>query len=146
MKSFLRTLWITGVRFKCPNCEEGKLFQSYFKLNKTCSHCGVRFERETGEETGGMSVSIVILGVIFLIAYPIMEIFTDWSFWVHLAIWLPFSILFPIWFYPYSRSLWVVFLYLTGSIRQDATDYKETSLTLMDALHNRPHNEPVNPD
>jgi uncharacterized protein (DUF983 family) len=137
MQRLLHTLWVTGLRLKCPACEQGKLFRSYFKLYKTCPHCGVRFERETGEEAGGMSLSIVILGVIFLLVYPLTELFTDWSLWVHLAIWLPFSILFPILFYPYSRSLWVVFLYLTGSVHQDPIAYRDTNLTFIDALHNR---------
>lgn len=112
-------------------------------MHKTCPHCGVRFERETGEETGGMSVSIVVLGIIFLIGYPLTEVLTDWSLGVHLAIWLPFSILFPIVFYRYSRSLWVVFLYLTDSIRQDSTPLQETDVSIVDAFRYQPHKEGI---
>jgi len=137
MQPLLHILWVTGLRLRCPVCEQGKLFHSYFNLNKTCPHCAVRFERKTGEEAGGMSLSIVVLGIIFLIAYPLIEFLTDWSLWTHLAIWLPFSILFPIFFYPYSRSLWIVFLYLTGSVHQDPATYRDTDLTFMDALRNQ---------
>lgn len=143
MKHLLHSLWLTGVRLKCPVCEQGDLFASYFRMHKTCPHCGVRFERETGEETGGMSVSIVILGIIFLIGYPLTEVLTDWSLGVHLAIWLPFSILFPIVFYRYSRSLWVVFLYLTGSIRQDNTPVQETEVSILDAFRYQSHKEGI---
>lgn len=142
MKSLRHLLWVTGIRHKCPNCEQGTLFRSYFTLHKTCQNCGVRFERETGEEVGGMSLSIVVLGIIFLSLYPLIEIFTDWSLWLHLAIWLPFCILFPILFYPYSRSLWVVFLSMTNSIHKDTTAYRESTLTFIDALHNRQGDEP----
>lgn len=141
MKPLLHSLWLTGLRLKCPVCEQGDLFADYFKMHKTCPQCGVRFERETGEETGGMSVSIVLLGVIFLIIYPLTEVFTDWSLGVHLAIWLPFSILFPIVFYRYSRSLWVVFLYLTGSIRQESTPMRETDVSIVDAFRYQPDKE-----
>lgn len=138
MKQLLHSLRVTGLRLKCPVCEQGDLFAGYFKMNKTCPHCGVRFERETGEETGGMSVSIVLLGIIFLIVYPLTEVLTDWSVEVHLAIWLPFSILFPIVFYRYSRSLWVVFLYLTGSIRKEITPIPQTDVSIVDAFHYQP--------
>lgn len=137
MKSFFHTLWITGIRRKCPVCEQGPLFATYFSLHKTCSVCGARFERETGEATGGMSVSIVVLGVIFLTVYPLLEIFTDWSAGVHLAIWLPFSLIFPVLFYPFSRALWVVFLYLTNGIRQDTEHYQDTDLSMIDAFRYR---------
>ncbi len=143
MKSLLRTLWITGIRHKCPVCEKGPLFATYFKLNKSCSHCGVRFEKETGEEAGGLSVSIVVLGVIFLTVYPLTEIFTDWSTWVHLAIWLSFSLIFPVLFYPFSRSLWVVFLYLTNSIHRDTGDYQDTDVSLLDAFRYRQDSDSI---
>lgn len=139
MQNLLRLLWITGLRLKCPVCEQGNLFKTPFTMNKTCPHCGVRFEREQGEEVGGMSVSIVITALIFLLGYGITEVLTDWPLWVHFAIWMPFAILFPIFFYRYSRSLWVVFLYVTDSkvIKQDDPDYKETELSMMDAFRNQ---------
>lgn len=137
----LRALWFTGLWLKCPNCHQGNLFASFFKLHKTCPVCAVRFERETGEETGGMSVSIVVLGVVFLLCYPLTEIFTTWPAWVHLLIWLPFSIIFPILFYRYSRSLWIVFLYLTDGIKPDVTIYEDTTLTMIDAFRAPPNQE-----
>ncbi len=37
---------------RCPNCGEGKLFESTFQLKEICSHCQVRYERGRGEWTG----------------------------------------------------------------------------------------------
>ena len=138
MQRLLRSLWITGLWLKCPVCEQGNLFATYFNMNKICPHCGVRFERETGEVTGGMSVSIVLTAFIFLLGYGITEVLTNWPLWVHFAIWMPFAILFPIIFYRYSRSLWVVFLYVTDSkaLTKDATPYQDTELSMIDAFRN----------
>lgn len=133
----LSALWDTGFRLKCPVCEQGKLFSTMFKMNKTCPHCSVRFERFQGEELGGMTISVVATTTIFLVGYFLAELYTDWSTWVHLAIWVPFAVIFPIVFYRYSRALWVTFLYLTGSIYWDKETYRDTNLTIVDALLNR---------
>lgn len=137
MWRILNTLWDTGCRLYCPVCEQGKLFSTMFKMNKTCPHCSVRFERFQGEELGGMTISIVATTSIFLLGYFLAEVYTDWSTWVHLAIWITFAALFPIFFYRYSRSLWVAFLYLSGSIYWDKEHYHDTNLTIVDAFLNR---------
>ena len=36
---------------RCPNCEKGKLYQSFLKLNELCPVCHVRFERWSGSWT-----------------------------------------------------------------------------------------------
>lgn len=49
----LHVLWV-GLTLRCPACEQGRTFKGLFSVNKTCSNCGVRFEREDGESVGGM--------------------------------------------------------------------------------------------
>jgi uncharacterized protein (DUF983 family) len=137
MLRILSTIWDTGLRLRCPVCEQGALFRSLFSMNKTCPHCSVRFERFQGEEVGGMTISIVATTTIFLVGYFIAELRTDWSVWVHLGIWVPFAIIFPIVFYRYSRSLWIVFLYSTNSIYWDSSAYQDTNLSIVDAFFNR---------
>ncbi len=133
----LSALWDTGCRLNCPVCEQGKLFSTMFKMNKTCPHCSVRFERFQGEELGGMTISIVVTTTIFMVGYFLAEVYTEWHTGIHLGIWVPFALLFPVLFYRYSRALWVTFLYLTGSIYWDKESYRDTSLTIVDAFLNR---------
>ncbi len=137
MWRILFALWDTGFRLKCPVCEQGNLFATAFKLHKVCPHCSVRFERNTGEEVGGMSISIVFTCAIFLLGYLLTETYTNWSIWIHFAIWVPFSIIFPIVFYRYSRALWVVFLYIAGDVYWDTETYRDANLTIVDAFFNR---------
>jgi uncharacterized protein (DUF983 family) len=137
MWRILSALWDTGCRLMCPVCEQGNLFNKMFKMNKVCPHCSVRFERFQGEELGGMTISVVATTMIFLLGYFTAEVQTDWPTWVHLAIWVPFAVIFPIIFYRYSRALWVAFLYLSGSIYWDTTPYRDTNLTIVDAFLNR---------
>lgn len=134
MLRVLKLLWVTGARLRCPNCAKGELFRNWFTLHPTCSVCGVRFERYEGEATGGMTISIVVMALLFLIGYIMGELLTDWPVSTHLAIWLPFAVIFPVWFYRYSRALWVVMLYLGGAIFVDEEPYEESTLTLTDAF------------
>jgi hypothetical protein len=106
-------------------------------MNRTCPHCSVRFERYQGAEVGGMWISIVITTLIFLVGYTASEILTNWPVWVHFTIWIPFSLLFPIFFYRYSRAWWVAFLHLIGDVHWDYEAYEESTLSIVDAFHNR---------
>ena len=83
-------------------------------MNKVCPHCGLPFEKASGEITGGMTVNTVAtLAVITLCslvfgmnpAVPLAPLL------IGLAL---FAILFPIVFYRSSRGLWASFLYMTG--------------------------------
>jgi len=137
MFNFIHTFWDTGIRLRCPVCEQGQLFKDWFNMNKTCAHCAVRFERYEGAVVGGMSISIVITALIFMVGYMASEILTDWPLWLHLAIWISFSLFFPIFFYRYSRAWWVVFLHLIGGIHWDYEPYEETELSIVDAFLNK---------
>jgi uncharacterized protein (DUF983 family) len=138
----IEVLWDTGFRLFCPVCEQGKVFETWFKMNATCPHCHVRFERNQGEATGGMTLSIVITSLIFLTGYMTTEYLYDWPLWVHFAIWLPFSVLFPILFYRYSRALWVAILHLHGDVYWDQEPYEEPTLSITDAFFNRTSTPP----
>ena len=134
MLNFLNILWDTGFRLRCPVCEQGKLFHDWFNMNATCPHCSVRFERHEGEVVGGMSISIFVTAVIFLVGYITSENLTNWPIWIHFAIWIPYALLFPILFYRYSRALWVVILHISGDVHWDYEPYEEPSVSIIDAF------------
>jgi len=55
----------------CPECQEGKVFRSFLFVNKKCSHCGYRFEKEEGYFFGPMTVAYILMS---FIAIPIFVI------------------------------------------------------------------------
>lgn len=100
---------------KCPRCGEGNMFQdanpyhlgNMGKMYKTCSHCGLRFEPETGFYYGSMYLSYAI-GVfssliVFAIFNFIFGLSTLWSFVIVAAVWIGIS---PFLF-RFSRTLWL---------------------------------------
>jgi uncharacterized protein (DUF983 family) len=91
---------------RCPRCGRAPLFRGWFTMNLVCAVCDLRFERAQGYWVGaiyvnyGVTVLIAVGGFFLLRAALGLE--TE-----QLALWIPFAIGFPLWFFRYSRSLWL---------------------------------------
>lgn len=97
------------MRLRCPVCGSGRLFSGWFRMHERCSACGIKFEREAGFFLGSIYFNYGLTAAVVAIAYPILlfkgivgEQTLLWSA-------LGFVALFPIWFFRYARSLWLVF-------------------------------------
>ncbi|HID46730.1 MAG TPA: DUF983 domain-containing protein [Chromatiaceae bacterium] len=53
---------------KCPRCLRGNVYRSFFKMNKSCPHCGVVYEREQGYFMTAVFVGYVMGFVIAVLA------------------------------------------------------------------------------
>lgn len=104
---------IDGFTLRCPRCHRGKVYRSWFSMRRQCPVCALPFEEASGEITGGMGVSIVVAllftivaaGIVGFSSVPLLPAFAAMG----VAI-----IVFCIAFYPFSRSLWLGIIYLTG--------------------------------
>ena len=95
------------------------MFSTYFKMNDHCPVCGVKYEREPGEYIVAMYINIFTTEIIFITGYLLLNNFFTWGVWTHVAIWAPFNILFPMWFYPRTKALWAGGLQLGGGLYRD---------------------------
>jgi uncharacterized protein (DUF983 family) len=103
-----------GLILRCPRCHKGRMFSSLFHMRQRCPVCDLPFERSTGEITGGMGVSIVVILILTVIAsafigfssVPLLPAFLIGG----IAI-----IVFAVLFYPVSRAVWVALIYVTGA-------------------------------
>ncbi len=113
MLRLLRALW-DGLLLRCPRCQVGWMFTRGLTMNKVCPNCGLRFEKATGEITGGMGVNtvatlaLITLGSLVFGLNPAVPL---GPLLLGLAL---FAILFPIAFYRSSRGIWASLLYITG--------------------------------
>jgi len=77
----LKDIFYSCVGNKCPRCHEGKVFESNspfsFKMNNTCSHCGLKYEKEPGFFYGAMYVSYGLMAAV-LIAWLVADLM-----WMH---------------------------------------------------------------
>lgn len=91
---------------RCPVCFQGKVFNSLFGTYKTCPHCGVRFERETGYFLNAMFFAYT-MGFLIVNSFGDLSLFSDVSIRTFsIAIILEVVVLWPF-IFRYSRLLWL---------------------------------------
>ncbi len=115
----LHELWL-GLTLRCPHCGKGKTFTGLFQFQRVCPVCGVRFERQSGESVGGMYINLGAAELISIVGYFLSEVLFHPPFWLQIAFWVTFNIVFVLLFYRHSRSLWIAIAYLTGGVYADA--------------------------
>ena len=111
-KQGARQILMEGLRLKCPRCGKGQMFSGLFKMRTECGNCHFRFEREAGYFVGAMYINYGMTVFIAFAGYFALEYFTSISFLANFILWVAFSALFPIFFFRYSRSLWLSFDYI----------------------------------
>lgn len=72
-----------------------------------CPVCRLRVEREQGYFVGAIYLNYGATIVTVMVGYFGLHFFARPSLWQQLLLWGGFSILFPLWFFRYSKSLWL---------------------------------------
>jgi len=101
-----------AARLSCPRCGGTRLFPSWFTMARSCALCGLVFERAQGYFVGAIYVNYAATVGLVIGGYLILWGLTELSTTAQLALWLPVAVLFPLWFFRYSRSLWLAVEYL----------------------------------
>jgi uncharacterized protein (DUF983 family) len=101
-----------ALALRCPRCGGTPLFPGrglsrWFAMTPRCAECGLGFERAQGEWVGAIYVNYAMTVIIALggalLLWGVAGVSTADQLWF----WLPFVGLFPLWFFRYSRSLWL---------------------------------------
>ena len=101
-----------ALALRCPRCGDTPLFPGagryrWFAMTSRCAACGLSFERAQGYWVGAIyvnyavTVAIALAGALLL--WGVAGISTADQLWL----WLAFVVVFPLWFFRYSRSLWL---------------------------------------
>jgi len=88
------------------------MFAGMFKMRSECGSCHFRFEREAGYFVGAMYINYGATVFIAFASYFALDYFTSISFLPNFVLWGAFCALFPVFFFRYSRSLWLSFDYM----------------------------------
>ena len=81
-------------------------------MAEACALCGLRFERAQGYFVGAIYVNYAVTAVLALGLFFLLWGLTALSTAAELALVLPLVIVFPLWFFRYSRSLWLALEWL----------------------------------
>ncbi|GAB4512278.1 MAG: hypothetical protein OHK0046_11570 [Anaerolineae bacterium] len=83
----------------------------------------MRFERGSGDAVGGVYINVAVAELTAVSGFFLLHHLFDLPMLYQLLIWIPYVLLFSLYFYPYARGLWVAVMYLTGGIYADP-DYE----------------------
>jgi uncharacterized protein (DUF983 family) len=81
-----------GFLGKCPNCGGSKLFRAFVKPVDNCAVCEEDFTHQRADDLPAYLV-VLVVGHIAVGGFMASEMTTDWPGWVHLAIWVPLTII-----------------------------------------------------
>ena len=83
--------YATGVSGRCPRCGGGKLFDGFLELAPRCEACGLDYGfADAGD---GPAVIVTLLaGFIVVGAALVVEVKYEPPMWLHLAIFLPLTL------------------------------------------------------
>ncbi len=95
------------------------MFRSLFTMNVRCPVCGVIFERDAGEVTGGIAINTMVTCTLVVLAAAYLALFTDIPALPLIGLLALLTVGFSLLFYRHARGLWASILYLTGSIFED---------------------------
>jgi hypothetical protein len=103
-----------GLLKRCALCGAGKLFTRWFRMKERCPGCGYRFEREEGFFLGAYVINLAIAqGLVILLAVvPAIILLAgnpDASIVPILVAGLLGAVLAPMFFYPFSKTIWTAF-------------------------------------
>jgi uncharacterized protein (DUF983 family) len=77
---------------KCPKCGSGDLFRAFVKPVDNCATCGEDITPQRADDLPAYLV-VLIVGHITVGGFMATEMLTDWPGWVHLAIWIPVTVI-----------------------------------------------------
>jgi uncharacterized protein (DUF983 family) len=103
-----------GLRLRCPRCGEGKLYTTFFRMNRECPVCGLSFYRESGYYVGAMMINYGITAFIVLVVYFLSRLMPEmWhvSPELKIATWMGAAILLSLLLVRTTRGLWLAFDY-----------------------------------
>jgi hypothetical protein len=80
-------------------------------MRPACALCGLRFERAPGYFVGAIYINYAVTVGIVLAAGLLLWRYTKLSTAWQLGLCIPVGVLFPLWFFRYSRSLWLALEY-----------------------------------
>jgi len=105
-----------AIRLRCPRCGETPLFTGWFRMAESCALCGLRFERAQGYFVGAIYINYAVTTLIAVGGFFLLWVGLGLSTRAQLLVLVPIVVLFPLWFFRYSRSFWLA---LEWSLNQE---------------------------
>jgi uncharacterized protein (DUF983 family) len=103
-----RPLLRNALRLRCPVCKAGPIFPGFMTMTRTCPACSAGIEREHGYFLGSIYFNYGLTCILCAVLYFGMLLGLGMSRAVALWSAVAAAVLFPLWFWRYARSLWLM--------------------------------------
>lgn len=81
-----------GLSGKCPRCGQGRLFDGFLSVKRSCSACGLDYSfADSGD--GPAVFVIMIVGFVIVGLVLFVELSFQPPIWLHLVLWLPLTVI-----------------------------------------------------
>lgn len=94
---------LRGWRRRCPRCGEGRIFGHYLKVEPHCAKCGLELSGHRADDAPPY-FTILIVGHIIVPLMLILEQRYHPAEWVHMALWLPLTVILCLWLLPQIKG------------------------------------------
>lgn len=92
------------------------MFAGFFSMYPVCSNCALVFEREQGYFVGAIYINYAATSLLAIAGFLTLDYVTSITLSQQLLLWGIFAVLFPLFFFRYSRSLWLSVDYLFNPV------------------------------
>lgn len=103
------------------------MFRGLFSMHAHCLTCHLRFEREQGYFLGAIYINYAATACIMIAGFLSLEYFTDMSLAQQMVLWCGFGVVFPLFFFRHSKSLWLCFDYIFNPADEPFVDTQPAS-------------------
>jgi hypothetical protein len=85
-------------------------------MHARCPACGLVFEREPGYFVGAIYLNYGATVLTAIAGYFALDAWVGLGTRAQLALWTAFAVVFPLWFFRYSKSLWLSLDYFVDPV------------------------------
>ncbi len=94
---------LRGASRRCPRCGEGAMFAGYVRQAETCSRCGLDIGAYRADDAPPY-FTIFAVGHVVIPAMLMLEQRVHPPTWVHMATWLPLTVLLTLGLLPFIKG------------------------------------------
>ena len=76
-------------------------------MHERCTVCDLVFEREPGYFVGAIYINYGVTAMVAVAGFLLLDAITTLSVTAQVVLWSVFGVAFPLFFYRYSKSLWL---------------------------------------
>ena len=130
-RDLIASLW-RGICRRCPNCDRGKLFSRYLKVEDHCRRCGEDLYHQRADDAPPY-FTIFIVGHIIVPLVLVVERAYQPSYIVHAGLWFPLVLLLTLTLLPIVKGglvalQWALYMHgFASSETRHQTDSVRTS-------------------